>query len=160
MNAAIVERHNSIVTPDDDVYVLGDLCLGGGSDEALAANKELIESINGKLYIVRGNHDTPKRIKMYTECKNVFEDCGWATMLNYKKYHFYLSHYPTITANLDEKNLKQCIINLYGHTHQCTNFYNDSFLNYHVGVDSHNCYPVNVETILSNIKAKVNMTQL
>lgn len=51
MNTEIVKRHNLIVTDDDDVYVLGDLCLGMDYD----ANKVLIESLKGKIHIVLGN---------------------------------------------------------------------------------------------------------
>ena len=35
MNEAIIENHNKIINMTDIVYVLGDLCLGGGSDEIL-----------------------------------------------------------------------------------------------------------------------------
>ena len=38
MNAEIVKRHNSLVQSDDDVYVLGDLCMSGKLEE----NKALI----------------------------------------------------------------------------------------------------------------------
>ena len=44
MNAEIVKRHNSMVAEDDDVYVLGDLCMGND----LEANKVLLESVNGE----------------------------------------------------------------------------------------------------------------
>ena len=54
MNAEIVKRHNLIVAEDDDVYVLGDLCMSG----ELEINKNFIESMNGKLHIVLGNHCT------------------------------------------------------------------------------------------------------
>ena len=46
------------------------------------------------------------------------------------------------------------VINLFGHTHQTTNFYNDNPYMYHVGVDSHDCYPVLLEDILESIKIK------
>ena len=68
MNEEIVKRHNSVVAEDDDVYVLGDLCMS----ENIEANKAFIERLNGNIHIVLGNHDTPKRIKMYESCKNVF----------------------------------------------------------------------------------------
>ena len=71
MNETIIQRHNEIVKPEDIVYVLGDLCLGGGSEEMLQKNKELIERLNGILYIIRGNHDSDNRCKMYRSCKNV-----------------------------------------------------------------------------------------
>lgn len=154
MNEAIIERHNSIVKSDDDVYVLGDLCLGGCEPGITARNQSLIERMNGRLHIVCGNHCTPKRIEMYKMCKNVVE-VVYATMVHYRGYHFYLSHFPTITANLEKESLKQCTINLYGHSHQTTNFYNDIPFMYHVGVDSHNCYPVLLDNAIEEMKNKV-----
>lgn len=155
MNSEIVRRHNELVVPDDDVYVLGDLSLGGSGDEVLARVKELIESLNGRIHIILGNHDTPKRIEMYKTCKNVVDSPKYADMLHYKGYHFYLSHFPTITSNLEKETLRQCTINLYGHTHQCGNFYEDRPYMYHVGLDSHNCYPVLLDNAIEEMKNKV-----
>lgn len=154
MNEAIVERHNSVVAPDDEVYVLGDLCLGGGGEGALSAAKYLIERLSGKLHIILGNHDTPARIAMYETCENVVE-IVYATMIHYRGYHFYLSHFPTMTANLEKETLKQCTINLYGHTHQQNNFFEDRPYMYHVGMDSHNCCPVLLDDAIEEMKNKV-----
>lgn len=154
MNEAIIERFNSIVSDEDDLYILGDLCLGGGGEEILAANMALIERLNGRLHIILGNHDTPARIKMYALCKNVV-DIKYADMIHYRHYHFYLSHFPTLTANLEKESLHQCTICLYGHTHQQSNFYNDIPFMYHVGVDSHNCYPILLDDAIEEMKAKV-----
>ena len=123
MNEDIVENFNSVVGKDDDVYILGDLCLGGGSPITLAKNKNLIESLNGMLHIIRGNHDTNQRVIMYALCKNVVDEVKWADMLNYKGYHFYLSHFPTLTGNLEKESLKQCTCNLFGHTHRSGGLY-------------------------------------
>lgn len=155
MNEAIVERFNSVVQPGDDVYILGDLCLGGGGPAILADNKALIERLNGRLHIIRGNHDTEPRVRMYETCANVVDIVKWADMLHYKGYHFYLSHFPTLTGNLEKESLKQCTCNLFGHTHQTTNFHLDMPFMYHVGVDSHNCYPMNLDNIIIEMKAKV-----
>lgn len=155
MNEAIIERHNSLVGKDDDVYVLGDLALGGGGAEALENAQRLIERLNGRIHIVLGNHDTAKRAEMYQTCLNVVEVCGWATMLKYKGYHFYLSHFPTMTGNLEKETLKQCTINLFGHTHQKEMFYQDIPFMFHVGQDSHNCYPVLLDNAIEAMKDKV-----
>lgn len=154
MNAAIVSRHNERVDPGDDVYVLGDLCLGGGDAEVMKKNMKLIESMNGNLHIILGNHDTPARIKMYALCKNVV-DIKYADMIHYRGYHFYLSHFPTLTANLEKETLKQCTCNLYGHTHQQSNFFEDRPYMLHVGVDSHNCCPVLLDDAIEEMKNKV-----
>ena len=151
MNEEIIKRHNSLVTEDDDVYVLGDLCMGSN----LAENKHYIERLNGHIHVVFGNHCTSNRMKMYFECKNVVEICGYATMLKYKKYRFYLSHYPTNTANYDDgESLHARTINLCGHIHSTSPFVDmaEGRLSYHVEMDAHNCYPVSIEQIIVDIK--------
>ena len=154
MNEAIIERHNSKVSPEDEVYICGDLCLGGGGEEVAAKNMALIERLNGRIHVILGNHDTPARIEMYAMCENV-EEIVYATMIHYRGYHFYLSHYPTLTANLEKESLKQCTINLFGHSHQKDNFYNDIPFMYHVGVDSHDCYPILLDDAIEEMKNKV-----
>ena len=150
MNEEIIRRFNSVVQEEDNVYILGDLCMSGN----LEKNKELIERLNGNLYIILGNHDTDNRIKMYFECKNIKTVIGYATILKYKKYRFYLSHYPTNTANYDdEEDLKSRTINLCGHIHTkdalCA--VREGRLTYHVEVDAHDCYPVPIEHIIATL---------
>lgn len=155
MNETIISRFNSVVGPEDDVYILGDLCLGGAGSGALAANKARIERLNGKLHIIRGNHDTETRVAMYESCANVVAPVLWADAIKYKGYHFYLSHFPTLTGNLEKESLRQCTCNLFGHTHQQNNFYMDLPYMYHVGVDSHCCMPVPIDTIIEEMIDKV-----
>jgi calcineurin-like phosphoesterase family protein len=149
MNEAIVERWNAVVGPDDEVYVLGDLTLGDAT-----IGVEYIRRLNGALHIVLGNHDTDNRVKMYYSLPNVVE-VALAAKLNYKKYHFFMTHYPCLTGNLEKESLKQCTLNLYGHTHQKTNFYMDMPYMYHVGVDSHDCTPVLLDDIIVEMNDKV-----
>ena len=153
MNEAIIERWNAIVAPEDDVYVLGDLCLGGAGMNA--PNQHLIEMLNGKIHIILGNHDTAARIEMYRFCKNVVEEPKYADMLHYKGYHFYMSHFPTLTANLEKESLKQCTICLFGHTHQKDPFYQDIPFMFNVGMDAHNCTPVLLDDAIEMMKNKV-----
>ena len=155
MNEEIITRFNSRVSRNDDVYILGDLSLGGGTPDVLETNRKLIERLNGRIHVLLGNHDTPRRAEMYVSCANVVGEVQWADMLHYQGYHFYLSHFPTLTGNLEKESLKQCTCNLFGHTHQTSNFHLDMPFMYHVGVDSHNCYPVLIDDIIKEMKAKV-----
>lgn len=148
MNEDYVRKWNITVDNDDDVYVLGDLMLGDKS------NIEFIKRLKGRIHIVLGNHDTPTRETMYKELPNVVE-VAWAIKLDYRKYHFYMSHFPTLTGNLEKEYLRQMTLNLYGHTHQNTNFYEDRPYCFHVGVDSHNGYPVNLDDIIMMMNDKV-----
>ncbi len=148
MNIAILSNFNSIISSEDDMYILGDLCLG----KDLEKNKKLISSLNGSLHIIRGNHDTDNRIEMYKECPNVVEIEN-ALYFKYNNYHFFLSHFPCFTGNLSKEHLKQLTLNLYGHTHQKTNLFNDSVpYMYHVGVDSHDYMPVSIDEIIKTIE--------
>lgn len=153
MNETIIGRFNSKVNPEDEVYICGDLCLGGGGNEVMTKNKALIERLNSNIHIIVGNHDTPARIEMYKSCKNVVE-VVYATMIHYHGYHFYLSHYPTLTANLDDdKPLKARVINICGHIHTINKFVDmDKGLIYHAELDAHDCYPILLDTIIEDVK--------
>ena len=148
MNLAQVQKWNETVEDDDDIYVLGDLTLGDSN------NIEFIKQLKGKIHIVLGNHDTANREKMYRELPNVVEIAEVGIRLEYKKHHFILTHYPRLTGNLEKESLKQMTLNLYGHTHQNTNFYEDRPYMFHVGVDSHNGYPVLLDDIIEEMYVK------
>lgn len=149
MNEEFVRRWNETVDDEDDIYCLGDIMLGSTN------NIEFLKRLNGKIHIVLGNHDTATREKMYRELPKVIEVAEVGIRLKFKKYHFVLTHYPMLTGNLEKESLKQMTLNLYGHTHQTSNFYNDMPFMYHVGVDSHNGYPVEMESIIEEMHEKV-----
>lgn len=146
----IIKNWNEIIDNNDDIFVLGDLML---NDNELGL--ERLRCLNGNLHIIRGNHDTDIRMSLYKEAG--FHVIGCADIFHYRRYHFYLSHFPTLTANLEKESLHQCTLNLYGHTHQKTNFYEDRPYMYHVGLDSHNCYPVLLDDIIEEMKIKYNI---
>lgn len=152
MNEAIIENHNKIIKPEDEVYCLGDCVLGGA--DSLESGLEIMRALNGKLHLVRGNHDTAKRWAAYSTLPNVVEQQN-AIYLNYRKYHFYMSHFPSLTANLEKENLHQCTINLFGHNHSQSKFYNDIPFMYCCCLEAHNNYPVNLDEAIEDMKQKV-----
>src|ERR1700722_9886157 len=52
MNEDLVARFNSRVHPQDEVWILGDLCMG-----KLDLSLEFVQRMNGIKYLVPGNHD-------------------------------------------------------------------------------------------------------
>lgn len=147
MNEAIVEKYNSVICDEDDVYVLGDLMLND-NEKAI----EYIEKLNGKIHVIRGNHDTNARIELYKKLDNIVE-IEEAKHFRYKKFSLFLCHYPVLTSNYsDEKPLKSRMINICGHSHTKDKFlhFNDSVI-YHAEVDAHDLYPVKLDTILEEI---------
>lgn len=145
----LIERHNSMVDEEDDVYILGDLTLGN-----IEHGKKCIQHMKGKLHIILGNHCTLNRQAMYHDCENVV-DMKYADMLKYKGYHFFMCHFPTLTGNLERESLKQVTCNLFGHTHSKEKFYQDIPYLYNVAVDAHDCYPVSLDEVIEDMEAKV-----
>ena len=152
MNKAIVENFNSIIKPEDDLYLLGDLMLGGA--EKLEENLKLLGSLKGNLHIVRGNHDTDSRMIAYSTLPNVVEICE-GKYLKYKKWMFVLHHYPTLVGNYDDP---KPVVGVHGHTHSTEKFqFPDA---YNVSVDAHNCFPVSLDQIKQEIIDKRAVEQL
>lgn len=150
MDTSILIRCNELVKPDDELWILGDLALSSRRDEW--------DRVYGSLkcnhvHFIQGNHDSDSKMDIY-ENEYRFEYHGYADVYKYSKHkRFYLSHYPTIVSNYDDDK-KTPMWNLSGHTHFKSKFYNDVFRIYNVGVDAHNCYPVSIEQIISDITQK------
>lgn len=143
----VIQRWNAVVGPDDIVYHLGDVMLNDN-----AHGMDCLSKLNGQIKIIRGNHDTDARIELYKSLPNV-EVLGWAEVIKYNKYQFYLSHHPTLTSNLEKAPyLRMHLINLFGHTHQQKQFYEDIPFMFHVGMDSNNCTPVLLDDAIQIMK--------
>ena len=150
MNKDLVAQYNSLVKPEDDVYCLGDCALGGAA--ALEDNYQLMKKLNGLIHIIVGNHDSAKKIEMYSKLPNVVEIQN-SLYWKYQKYNFYLCHFPCATTNFDlHKPLKERTIALCGHSHTKDKFKDMTIGAYHVEVDCHENRPVNIEEIITDIK--------
>lgn len=52
MDEALIAGWNEVVAPDDEVWVLGDVCMGN-----LNRSLERVSRLHGRLHLVSGNHD-------------------------------------------------------------------------------------------------------
>lgn len=147
MNDIIINNFNKTIKWDDELYILGDIMLCDN-----VAGIRCLNQIPGIKHIIRGNHDTEKRLQLYNNCWDIIE-IGEGKFFKYGKYHFYLSHYPTLCSNADsDKPLKAQMINLCGHSHTKNKFNDiDKGIIYHVEVDAHECKPVSIDTIIEDI---------
>ena len=159
---AIVNNWNETVDLEDTVYVLGDVMFKSATDESMFdAGKELLEKLNGRLIIIRGNHDSEERLRLYEQCKNVSSAGDAALYLKYPEvggYTFYLSHYPTLVSHEKLKKMKNAVINLYGHTHERGHFYKvadrEHPYMYCCCMDAHGCKPVLLDKVIEEILKK------
>lgn len=156
MNEAIIENWNKVVKQGDVVYHLGDTMLNDNEKGI-----ECFKRLNGQIFLIWGNHDTETRRNMLFMDERTRHKMlgGWyAWLIKYGKLSIYMSHYPTLTANFNTgKYFSQNVINLHGHIHSKNNWMipTNPFI-YHVGVDSHNCTPVHIDEILSDIRQRWN----
>ena len=148
MIATIVKNWNELINNEDIIYVLGD-CILGETEKGI----NILKQLKGHKHLIIGNHDSNKRLERYQE-ENIFESIQYATLLKYNNYHFYLSHYPTLCSNYDMgKSLKTRVINLCGHTHTTNKFIDMKLgLIYHCELDAHNCKPVLIDDIITDIR--------
>ena len=103
MDEYIIEKWNRKVSKNDIVWVLGDIV----SLEHF--NTKLLNKLNGKIYLVLGNHDYPTREKIASETK--IKICTENSI--YQDGNIVMCHYPIMDWNDRDKGT----IHLYGHVH-------------------------------------------
>ena len=100
----IIKNWNEIITDEDDVYILGDLMLNDNE-----SGIEKLKQLKGKIHIILGNHDSAVRQEIY---KTLFDEVLYATMIKVGKQYYFLTHYPSITSNYDDRPYHSHVINL------------------------------------------------
>lgn len=102
MNTELVSRWNKVVSPEDEVYILGDFCWKKGRCA------EFISQLKGRKFLIRGNHDNiPDNAEFYFEWVKdyvVIEDGGTQVVM---------CHYPIAAWY----NQFRGSVHLYGHVH-------------------------------------------
>lgn len=138
----LIKNWNDRVHSEDTVYVLGDLSMG--SYDKIAP---LIKRLNGKIILVRGNHDTPKRIEVYKSLGIEVQDIAY---IRYKGRFFILCHFPIASEEFMNMVVRDNseVVNLYGHIHHnAPKGYHKG--TYHVGVDTNDLAPISIHQIWS-----------
>ena len=151
MNEKLIENWNNVVGADDIVFHLGDFCLGGSAEWT-----KVLDRLNGKIYLIQGNHDMKNLRQGYT---NRFELITMQMHIEVGKQKIYLTHCPFLCYGGAYRDTWQ----LFGHVH--TSKYNTgkdksrlAYLfptQYDVGVDNNNFTPVFFEQVKSIIKKQV-----
>lgn len=137
MNRVLLQNFNAVVQKDDTVYIIGDICHHMKIEDA----DNLIKKLNGKKYLVRGNHD-----KNYDP--RLFEDIQDFMNISVYGNSFSLMHYPMLSWPKKGSGS----YHLHGHIHARMEYNesnrSDGQRRYDVGVDANNYYPVSVKQIV------------
>ena len=89
MNDVIVSCWNKYVKPTDTVIHLGDFSFGGKREI-----KEILSRLNGRIILVRGNHDHTKNLRIF---KDYGIDIYDILRITHKDQYIIASHYPMLT---------------------------------------------------------------
>ena len=143
MNEKIIKNWNSVVQPEDEIYILGDVTMKG-PEQAFA----VLSRLSGKKFLITGNHD-------YFVEKEEWEQYAWVFQwvknyyeLIWKNQKFALFHYPIA----EWADYYKGSIHLHGHQHNQA-VYNHQQLQagikrYDVGVDANEFSPVSIVKII------------
>ena len=151
MNETLIANWNSVVGPDDIVFHLGDFCLGGSAEWTNILNR-----LNGKIYLIVGNHDIKNLRQGYY---SRFEHIAMQMHIEVGKQKIYLNHCPFLCYGGAYRDTWQ----LFGHVH--TSKQNTGIdaprlhmlfpTQYDVGVDNNNFTPVSFEEVKRIIERQV-----
>ena len=163
MNDDLVRRFNSVVNDGDDVWILGDLCMGK-LDESLL----WVEQLNGTKYLVPGNHDKMfgKDGVKYANMRQKYLDAGIEKVTDYQVVmsprasnadglpipSVLACHFPYVGDHDDSHEDRyptyrpkdRGVLLAHGHTH---GLWRKKGRMIDVGVDAWGGYPVSFETM-------------
>ncbi len=146
MDEELIKRWNEKVSPRDTVYHLGDISLARPE-----RTKEILDQLNGSIFLVKGNHDK--------------------SALSYaKRFEWIKDYYELSVEDEDAPNGRQKIIlfhyamkvwrssfrgtwHLYGHSHGHL-FDDETSRSFDVGVDCHNYEPLSYDEVKARILSK------
>lgn len=142
MDAELISRWNATVTPDDDVYHLGDVCL------SYNGVINYLRQLNFKTFkFIWGNHDKDmevlfNNIKLYSDLWKRVEFLGDMAEVVIDGQLIVLNHYAMRVWNKSHRNSWH----LYGHSHGSLPD-DPNALSCDVGVDCHDYRPISFERV-------------
>lgn len=155
MNETIISNWNRVVGPDDIVFHLGDFCLGGSAEWM-----NILSRLNGKIYLIAGNHDIKNLRQNYTK---YFELITMQMYIEVDKQKIYLNHCPFLCYSGSYDDTWQ----LFGHVHTSRNNTGKDkprlqmlfSTQYDVGVDNNDFTPVSFAQVKAIIEKQVELSK-
>lgn len=157
MDKALIDNWNSVVRKNDIVFDLGDFAFA--PDKRW---KEILSQLNGKHYLILGNHD---RVKWPGDSiMSLFAGVYTQLFIKIDNRGIYLSHCPLLCYDGVYRNNENVVWALSGHVHiQKSENLGKDFerlhymlpTQYDVGVDFNNYRPISFEEVSEKISFQV-----
>jgi len=138
MDEYITNKWNDTVSPEDNVFILGDFSVY--TDKAKL--KQILDALNGNKILVMGNHDRDFDANIWRACG--FKECSpWPIVFN---EYFILSHEPLyINSNMPYANI-------FGHVHGNPAYKDASKQSVCVSAERINYTPISFEELVAAMK--------
>ena len=157
MDEELIRRWNEKVPPDGVIFHLGDFCYG----KSYRWN-EILDSLNGRKYLILGNHDI-KRLKEPSVSR--FEHVSMQMYIKVGDQKIILNHSPLLCYGGAYRDIWQ----LFGHVHSGPNS-NTGIdiprlkmlfpMQYDVGVDNNDLAPVSFLEVKEKIEAAIREAKM
>lgn len=138
MDNELISRWNSVVSDEDCVYVLGDF----GAD---GYETEVISALNGKKYLIKGNHDV--------NSNDYYRKAGFEEVYDHP---IILDNFWILSHDAVYVNINMPYANLFGHVHNSPIVKDYSDQHFCVSVERIDYTPVCFERVKQVVKEKVS----
>jgi len=157
MNKALIENWNSVIGETDDVFLVGDVSFSG-----LDQTCRMLETMNGKKFLIAGNHDARLRRKNeFVKCFEWVKDYHELTVQDEDapagRQLVVLCHFPLLSWNRSRYGSWM----VHGHCHGQLNNESRGIKRHDCGVDPNNYLPLRysqLKTIFSQ-RAAIDIDQ-
>lgn len=141
MSMKMAEEWNSTVTPNDTIYILGDVSFGN-----ITKTDELLSMLNGTKILIAGNHD--RKLLKKPDFTKHFSEIHWLLNRSFlDKYRVVMCHFPL----LEWENMQKGALHFHGHTHGSRDMLHN-FRILDVGMDATNKLLLPIESAINLIK--------
>ena len=138
MDNELISRWNSVVSDEDCVYVLGDF----GAD---GYETEVISALNGKKYLIKGNHDV--------KSNDYYRKAGFEEVYDHP---IILDNFWILSHDAVYVNINMPYANLFGHVHNSPVVKDYSDQHFCVSVERIDYTPVCFERVKQIVKEKAS----
>lgn len=143
MNQSLTDNWNSVVTPQDTVYILGDFAY-----KMQKRLSEYVEPLNGTKHLILGNHD---RLPMVEYERNFATVQPYLELELRPRTTIVLFHYPILSWNKKAHGSWH----IYGHVHTAGQLPSIAHLRtWNASVEVNNYKPVSIDDLAKTMKTK------
>lgn len=135
MNEVMIEKWNSVVSTQDTVWQLGDICML----DYEKFEKTILPRLNGIISMTLGNHDDVKKLVQMRRFRKIVSD------RRFDDLGLILSHRPLDKSTCWNDRAGVFMRNVHGHIHHRDSPTHHDYVN--VSVEKTNYIPVNIEEL-------------